>query len=337
MSLASTDPARSRRAADRRRAARVLRRRSEAHAGPRGGAAAARPGTLELAPVRARADRRASDGDARFKLELPAAQLEIVTQPAADVPAGDRASWPRAAPPCSRARRRARPGPRRAGVHPFSAGEGELLDEPRYRRTVEQFGRDRAPPARLGAAGARGRGRGGAHARGLQRAALLPAGAGRAGRQPRPFHEGVDTRPGVDPPEDLARCCRARASRRRIASWDDFARRPALGRAARRTCRSTRPGGGSCARTRRCGHARAARARRAGHGGRRRPRSPPSRTALVALAGRRATTPARSWRATRSGASPRTAGRPAATASRARWPTCADRRAHADPRAAARA
>jgi carboxylate-amine ligase len=95
------------------------------------------PETLELAPV-ARELLAGLDGDERFKLELPASQLEIVTTPVASVP--------EAAAQLADGRRRLLAGagrlarPAAAGAHPFSAVEGELNDEPRYRRTVDRFG-----------------------------------------------------------------------------------------------------------------------------------------------------------------------------------------------------
>jgi carboxylate-amine ligase len=95
------------------------------------------PETLDLAPA-GRAVVGELGGDERFKLELPASQLEIVTRPSASVP--------EAAAQLADARRTLleRTGrlalPAAAGVHPFSAAEGELNDDLRYRRTVEQFG-----------------------------------------------------------------------------------------------------------------------------------------------------------------------------------------------------
>jgi glutamate---cysteine ligase / carboxylate-amine ligase len=95
------------------------------------------PATLELAPAGS-AVLAELGGDPRFKLELPASQLEIVTQPASDVPSaiaqladGRRTLLERAGDIAL---------PAAAGVHPFSPAEGELNDAPRYRQTVEQFG-----------------------------------------------------------------------------------------------------------------------------------------------------------------------------------------------------
>jgi carboxylate-amine ligase len=95
------------------------------------------PETLELAPV-AGAVLRRLDGDPRFKPELPAAQLEIATAPAADVPD--------AVAQLAQARREladAAAGlalPAVAGVHPFSATEGELGSGERYELLKAEYG-----------------------------------------------------------------------------------------------------------------------------------------------------------------------------------------------------
>ena len=96
------------------------------------------PGTLELAPVGPEALARL-DGDPRFKLELPASQLEIITAPAADVPAAMRQLAAGRADVAVGTEGLARPAA--AAVHPFGATEGELNDEERYRRTAHEFGR----------------------------------------------------------------------------------------------------------------------------------------------------------------------------------------------------
>jgi carboxylate-amine ligase len=96
------------------------------------------PETLDLAP-RANQVLEQLDGDPRFKLELPAAQLEIMSpamRSAADVSAfllEARRDLVRAAgglvrPACS-------------GVHPFAAEEGELNAGERYMRTVREYAR----------------------------------------------------------------------------------------------------------------------------------------------------------------------------------------------------
>jgi glutamate---cysteine ligase / carboxylate-amine ligase len=96
--------------------------------------------TLDLLP-RSREVVEAAGGDPRFKLELPAAQVEIVTPPCGDV---------RAAVDALGAARRdlallAAPFGRlmAAGAHPTAAELGVLTDDPRYLRTLEEYG-DRA-------------------------------------------------------------------------------------------------------------------------------------------------------------------------------------------------
>lgn len=77
-------------------------------------------------------------GDARFKLELPAAQLEIVLPPHRGL--GEAA---RALGGARRALAAATEGRLRlaaAGVHPFAAPEGELNRGERYDRTVSEYG-----------------------------------------------------------------------------------------------------------------------------------------------------------------------------------------------------
>ena len=81
------------------------------------------PATLDLLP-RASAVIARTAGDPRFKLELPAAQLEIVLPPAATVPdaiaalEAARRDLAAAAAPTG--------VPAAAGVHPFAAPEGAL-------------------------------------------------------------------------------------------------------------------------------------------------------------------------------------------------------------------
>ncbi len=95
------------------------------------------PASFDLVPE-APAALTAVEGDERFKLELPAAQLEIVTPP--------RASVREAAARLAEARQalaHALDGSHRlagAGVHPFAAGLGELNSTPRYDRTAREYG-----------------------------------------------------------------------------------------------------------------------------------------------------------------------------------------------------
>ena len=95
------------------------------------------PETLDLLP-HAREVIERVDGDPRFKLELPAAQLEIVTPPCPDVAsavaslAQARRDLARAAEPVGRLMT--------AGAHPFTNELGVLTDDPRYVRTLAEYG-----------------------------------------------------------------------------------------------------------------------------------------------------------------------------------------------------
>lgn len=95
------------------------------------------PDTLDLLP-HAREVVEATDGDPRFKLELPAAQLEIVTPPSPDVQsavaalAAARRDLATAAEPFGRLMT--------AGVHPTTAEYGVVTDDARYRRTLDEYG-----------------------------------------------------------------------------------------------------------------------------------------------------------------------------------------------------
>lgn len=95
------------------------------------------PETLDLAP-RAPEVLERLGADERFKLELPAAQLEIVLPPL------DRANEAAGALAAARARlAEAVAGDLRlaaAGTHPFAAGEGQLNRGPRYDLTQSQYG-----------------------------------------------------------------------------------------------------------------------------------------------------------------------------------------------------
>jgi carboxylate-amine ligase len=94
--------------------------------------------TLELAP-RAFEVLRALGGDPRFKLELPAAQLELLTSPAAtvaDVVCDVRAARADLAAAAESLGLRVAG----AGAHPFSAGLGELNGGARYDVTRAEYG-----------------------------------------------------------------------------------------------------------------------------------------------------------------------------------------------------
>src|SRR5690242_3286263 len=76
-------------------------------------------------------------GDPRFKLELPASQLEIVTPPVVNISEAAAALLEG-----RRALAEAADGLARlaaAGVHPFSSGVGELNHLPRYERTIRDY------------------------------------------------------------------------------------------------------------------------------------------------------------------------------------------------------
>jgi glutamate---cysteine ligase / carboxylate-amine ligase len=98
------------------------------------------PETLDLVPHATEVLARL-EGDRRFKPELPAAQLEILTSPAA------RVSEATAALAAGRRDLAAAAGGlvrlAAAGAHPFAAPEGELNRGTRYERTAAEYG-DRA-------------------------------------------------------------------------------------------------------------------------------------------------------------------------------------------------
>ncbi len=92
--------------------------------------------TLDLEP-RAAEVLATLNGDARFKGELPASQLELVSEPCATV--GEAAAQVLAARRDLGAA--AAPSPiAGAGTHPFAAAEGELSDDPRFSYTREEYG-----------------------------------------------------------------------------------------------------------------------------------------------------------------------------------------------------
>jgi carboxylate-amine ligase len=95
------------------------------------------PETLDLAPVGAEVVARAG-GDPRIKVELPAAQVELITRPHARVAdaleelAGARAALSEAA--------RGLALPAAAAVHPTAAPLGPVTDAPRYRAVEAEYG-----------------------------------------------------------------------------------------------------------------------------------------------------------------------------------------------------
>jgi len=95
--------------------------------------------TLDLAP-RAPELLARLDGDPRFKLELPAAQMEIVLPPAATVAEAARAlRQARADLAAAAAGLGLRPAA--AGLHPFAAAEGPLNPGAHYEKTAREYGR----------------------------------------------------------------------------------------------------------------------------------------------------------------------------------------------------
>ncbi len=96
------------------------------------------PASLDLAPLAPELLERV-DGDPRYKLELPAAQLEIMSPPltsahaAAEFLAAARSDLKEAAEGLVRLGC--------AGVHPFAGPEGVLNSGARYQRTIDEYGR----------------------------------------------------------------------------------------------------------------------------------------------------------------------------------------------------
>ena len=185
------------------------------------------PDTYDLVPRASEVLERLR-GDRRFKLELPAAQLEIVLPPRATVKAAivDLAAARSELVAATEGLVR----PAAAGVHPFAAPEGEVNSGERYQHTVEEY----ASVARRQLVGAlqvhvaiRGADRALAVYNGLR--AHLPEIAALAANAP--LHAGADTglasvrptiaetlpRQGIPPP---------------IASWEEYAGALSWGAAA---------------------------------------------------------------------------------------------------------
>jgi carboxylate-amine ligase len=95
------------------------------------------PETLDLAPC-APALLAMLVGDERFKAELPAAQLEIVGQPAATVPGAATELLQARIDLAGAAAGLALPAG--AGVHPFARGLGEVSPGERYERILGEYG-----------------------------------------------------------------------------------------------------------------------------------------------------------------------------------------------------
>ena len=247
----------------------------------------------------------------RFKLELPAAQLEIVL-------AAVRAAWPSCAAARGRAPRACRRG-RRAraargrGRAPVRCGGGRAEPRRALRPDRARVRNGGAAPAGLRIPGAR-RGRGSRpHAGRLQRAARAAAGARRAGRQ-RAVPRGARHGPGLAAADDRGHAAApGRAAAERSLGG---VRGGPRGGAPRGACPAPRTGGSSCARTRRSARSSCACPTPRRPSAEAAP-SPPWRTRLSPGS------PARpSGARCLTGGSRRTAGWPPAMASTAEWPTC---------------
>ena len=95
------------------------------------------PDTLELAPRASEVLGRLGE-DPRYKLELPAAQLELTVEPTATVPEAARALLEARRDLVARVDGAVRFAA--AGVHPTSPGAGELNRSPRYDHTIREYG-----------------------------------------------------------------------------------------------------------------------------------------------------------------------------------------------------
>jgi carboxylate-amine ligase len=95
------------------------------------------PDTFELAPRAPEVLSRLA-GDPRYKLELPAAQLEIVVGPTATVPEAARALLDARRDLVSRLDGVVSFAS--AGVHPTSPGAGDLNRSPRYEHVIREYG-----------------------------------------------------------------------------------------------------------------------------------------------------------------------------------------------------
>jgi glutamate---cysteine ligase / carboxylate-amine ligase len=95
------------------------------------------PATFELTPRAGEVLERAGD-DPRFKLELPASQLEILVEPSATVPLAARALLEGRRDLAARAEGLVAFAA--AGFHPTSPGTGELNRSPRYDQVADEYG-----------------------------------------------------------------------------------------------------------------------------------------------------------------------------------------------------
>ena len=95
------------------------------------------PGSLDLRPCATEVLERLGD-DRRFKGELPASQVEILTEPTTSVVEAIAALARARADLAAACEGLALPAV--AAVHPFAAAEGELRDAPRYEATRSEYG-----------------------------------------------------------------------------------------------------------------------------------------------------------------------------------------------------
>ena len=95
------------------------------------------PDTLELLACAPEVLGRLPD-DGRFKLEMPASQIELLTSPRRQVP--EAIADLRAARVVLLDALDGLARPAAAGVHPFSAAEGPLNADPRFAHTVDEYG-----------------------------------------------------------------------------------------------------------------------------------------------------------------------------------------------------
>ena len=270
------------------------------------------PETLDLAP-RASEVLEGLAGDPRFKGELPAAQVELISDPCATVGdaavqvAAARSALAAAATPLL---------PAGGGAHPFAATEGRLSDDPRYAFTRDEYGPVASRQLVFGLhvhVKVGGPGRTLAVYNALR--SHLPELAALAANAP--FHAGEDTGFASIRPQ-LSTLLPRQGVPPVLGDIDEFAEALRFGREAG-TCPSRACGGGSCARTR-CSARWSCEFRTS------RPLSgtprPWQRSVMRSRwRWRSATTRGRRCPSTRRGRSPRTAGRRPATAWPARWPT----------------
>ena len=203
------------------------------------------PETLDLAAARGPAA-RPSAGDPRFKRELPAAQIEIETAPAATRGRGARPARRRARDLARPARASRRPAV--AGAHPFAATAGELNDGERYERDFSAATRRSRAASWSRASRSTSRS---AAPRARWRSTTRCAPSARASPRWPPTRPSTPVATRAWPP--CARRSPSAPAPGRPAGDRDLGgvrRGAALGRARRQRRRAAARGGGSCARTR---------------------------------------------------------------------------------------